>query len=192
MLDITFFRDLSYLKRGTDQQQDAYRVLTSYRILEPLIQVDPVLVGTVPLALNIPGSDLDIVCEVHDPDVFAEDVGSMYAGFDDYETEIGSTRGIPFVCIRFTCEGWPIEIFGQPVPVSQQNGYRHMVAEYRILQLIGPAGKERLLRHKLNGEKTEPAFAQYLQLSGDPYEAMLELADADDAALRALTDALEI
>jgi hypothetical protein len=37
---------------------------------------------------------------------------------------------------------------------------------------------------KLAGIKTEPAFAQYFRLAGDPYEALVQLSYLDDEALR--------
>jgi len=37
---------------------------------------------------------------------------------------------------------------------------------------------------KLAGSKTEPAFAQYFKLEGDPYEVLVQLSYLDDEALR--------
>nr|WP_195571301.1 DUF4269 domain-containing protein [Paenibacillus sp. 1001270B_150601_E10] len=42
---------------------------------------------------------------------------------------------------------------------------------------------------KRAGLKTEPAFAQWLGLSGDPYEAILHLEQIEDAALKRIVSA---
>jgi hypothetical protein len=70
---------------------------------------------------------------------------------------------------------WPIEIFGQPVPTINQNGYRHMVIEARLLEIFGDSFRHQIIDLKSNGMKTEPAFAQLLKLEGNPYEAILRL-----------------
>ena len=47
------FRDLSYLKTGNLKQQAAFHVLTKHRILENLAEFDPILVGTIPINIDI-------------------------------------------------------------------------------------------------------------------------------------------
>jgi hypothetical protein len=59
-----------------------------------------------------------------------------------------------------------------------------MEAERRLLQLGGSAAREQVLALKQAGLKTEPAFAAWLRLSGDPYEALLALARLNDEELR--------
>jgi hypothetical protein len=71
----------------------------------------------------------------------------------------------------------PLELFAQSRPTEEQNAYRHMVAEARLLR---EGGEEALIaiRHmKQEGMKTEPAFGQYFHLDDDPYETLLTLAD---------------
>ena len=76
---------------------------------------------------------------------------------------------------RFRFEGMVFEVFGQPVPVRRQNGYRHMVVEEMLLRRKGEEFRHRIVARKRAGEKTELAFAAELSLEGDPYEALLEL-----------------
>lgn len=45
-----------------------------------------------------------------------------------------------------------------------------------MLQLWGEAGHREIRKLKLEGCKTEPAFAAVLGLQGDPYDEMLHLA----------------
>ncbi|WP_025692339.1 DUF4269 domain-containing protein [Paenibacillus zanthoxyli] len=95
-------------------------------------------------------------------------------------------NGKPRVVARFTAGKWPVEIFGQPVPVNRQNGYIHMSVEARILDILGEGFRERVRLLKAEGIKTEPAFAQLLALEGDPYEALLQLEPLDRRELEAL------
>ena len=52
-----------------------------------------------------------------------------------------------------------------------------MLAEARILALLGPDFAKRVRALKRQNIKTEPAFAQLLRLSGDPYIGVAELAN---------------
>ena len=66
------FLDISYLKSGNERQKKAYHVLTDNNILEKLAFYHPILVGTIPININIESSDLDIICEVYDNDEFID------------------------------------------------------------------------------------------------------------------------
>jgi hypothetical protein len=43
-------------------------------LFDILLAYDPVLAGTIPLDVDVPGSDLDIICCCADTDVFAAEV----------------------------------------------------------------------------------------------------------------------
>lgn len=91
--------------------------------------------------------------------------------------------GLETTFVSFVSDGFCVEIFGQPQPVLQQNGYCHMLIEQRLLALGGEALRAEIRRLKTLGMKTEPAFAHYLALAGDPFAAMLELSSFSDAEL---------
>jgi len=56
------FEKIDYLKNGSERQKSAYQILTKYRILEKLADFNPILTGTIPINIDIPESDLDIIC----------------------------------------------------------------------------------------------------------------------------------
>jgi hypothetical protein len=58
----TDWKDVTYLLHGTVTQRAAYAALAALQVFSLLQDFDPVLVGTIPLNIDIPGSDLDIVC----------------------------------------------------------------------------------------------------------------------------------
>jgi hypothetical protein len=70
-------------------------------------------------------------------------------------------------------EEFPIEIFGQNKPTIEQNAYRHMIAEYKILEEKGEEFKQKIIELKKQGIKTEPAFGMLLGLE-NPYEDLLK------------------
>ena len=177
------WHDSTYLRRGSAPQRRAYAVLRRHALLGRLRGYDPVLVGTFPLDLTVPGSDLDIICGVADWAAFRR-VLTGFAAFSGYAVRPAATTE-PALVASFEVEGLAVEVFGQALPTASQNGYRHMVVEARLLALGGAALRQRVLALKAGEVKTEPAFAQVLGLAGDPYEALLTLEAYDEAGLRA-------
>lgn len=108
-------------------------------------------------------------------EAFAAKVARHFGDRDDYCCESRTVRGIPRIKINFSEREWPIELFGQPCSTKHQNGYLHMIIEAELLDLLGDDFRKRVIELKSAGLKTEPAFAQLLNLKGDPYEAMLTL-----------------
>lgn len=148
-----------------------------------MAQYTPVLTGTIPIDLDIETSDLDIVFEAHDLDVFEREVARLYGDFPGFEAHRAESMGLPASVINFATDRFPIQFFAQPLPVTRQRAYRHMMVEARLLRLAGKSARVAIRTLKKQGIKTEPAFARYFDLSGDPYETLYQLADADDAHL---------
>jgi hypothetical protein len=76
--------------------------------------------------------------------------------------------------MNFRLEEFSIEIFGQNRPATKQNAYLHMIAEYKILQEKGEDFKQKIIKLKKQGIKTEPAFGILLNLE-NPYEDLLKM-----------------
>jgi len=81
-----------------------------------------------------------------------------------------------------------IEIYAQSLDSCKQNGYRHMVVEDRILRLGGERTREEIIILKKSGLKTEPAFARYLGIYGNPYDELLKLEEYSDKKIRDMLD----
>lgn len=175
--------ELHKLKSGTALQQEVYELVCRHRFMEMLHAYHPLLVGTVPLDIQVPGSDLDLICEVRDFATFRREAHTHFGHYPGYAVQEREVDGVPRIKVNFHCEHWPIELFGQPVPTPQQNGYRHMMIEARLLSLYGEDFKQRIIHLKQNGLKTEPAFAKVLHLEGDPYIELLKLEGKTDAEL---------
>ncbi|MGN7470471.1 DUF4269 domain-containing protein [Brevibacillus sp. SAFN-007a] len=181
------WRDLSYLHSGTPKQKAAGRAIEQSAIMQRLQAFDPVLTGTIPLDIDIATSDLDIICESHDLDQFAEAARASYATHEGYKEARLLVQDVPTCLIAFFAYGFWFELFAQPRPIEQQNAYRHMVVEHRLLLLGGADALRGIRQFKQNGLKTEPAFASYFNISGDdPYQALLDVEKWTDEQLRAL------
>lgn len=167
------FLNISYLQSGNEKQQKAYQVLTAHQVLEKLTAFTPVLAGTIPINIDTEISDLDIICHVQDKTAFTKALTDHFQNEKDFM--ITANPGFQSVKANFFIDGFEFEIFGQPIPTIQQKAYRHMLIEHQILLEKGESFRQEIISLKKQGIKTEPAFAQLLGLSGDPYEAILRL-----------------
>jgi len=180
------WKDIQYLQTGSPAQRAAHATLQQHAVLAALQVYDPILVGTFPLDIMVAGSDLDIVCEVHDCVEFSQRVGQHFSHCSAYSFQSLRSREPPCWVASFYLEGIEVELFGQPLPTKQQNGYRHLVVEARLLAAGGTTLQEKVRDLKAQGVKTEPAFAKLLALPGDPYQALLNLETYSDQELRQL------
>lgn len=170
---MTDFLNINYLKSGTERQQKAFEVLNENLILQKLSEFKPVLIGTIPINIDIASSDLDIACYWENKNHFIEIVKRNFSEerhFQIFEREI---NGFESVVANFFLDDFEIEIFGQNLPVSEQFGYRHLLIEAEILNKYGEDFRRKIIELKKSGLKTEPAFAQLLDLKGDSYQALL-------------------
>jgi hypothetical protein len=169
------FENIAYLQSGSPIQLQVFNILTNSKILYHLQNFRPVLTGTLPLDLFIPGkSDLDIIIQSDRLQIVEQSLLSTFASKKKLSTKLMMVRKRPTLVCRFIQQDFPIEIFCQPVPVRQQLAYRHMIIEHWLLNTKGASFRKQVLELKQNGVKTEPAFAQLLNLEGDPYNALLK------------------
>ena len=117
--------------------------------------------------------------------VFAEIIQAKFGRHHAFEIRDIQHLSEPACVAKFHALAWDIELFCQTMPTREQWGARHFYIERRLLKLF-PALKSKVIALKQEGIKTEPAFAQLLDLKGDPYEAMLELEPLSDEALTKL------
>ena len=96
--------------------------VTSSAVMELLKPFDPRIVGTRPLGIAVPGSDIDIVCHAPDPNAFADIVWTHYQSTDDFVLSRWTSGTRPAIA-RFVWDGWPFELFGDLRPVDQQQGW---------------------------------------------------------------------
>lgn len=179
------FSSLDYLRCGNDLQRRSYEMLEREGIFRKLAPYGPLLAGTIPICIDVEGSDLDIVCRTGDADGFALFANVKFGHYDGFSSSVHDD-GVA-VC-RFECDGIPVEIYASDIEPSRSNAYRHMLVEERVLRLLGETFRSEVVRLKRQGMKTEPAFAVLLGMGGDPYEGMLRLETLSDTDIRIMAE----
>ena len=175
--------DIQYLRNGNDIQRKCYSVLTELEILPLLSKYDPVVVGTIPIEIDIEGSDVDIICSVSDLTGFRELICHNFSGCHFFADKINDDMYVA----DFEYSGIKIEIYAEDCPTQMQAGYRHMIVENRILSLGGCKFKGKVIEVKKRGIKTEPAFGKLLGLE-NPYTDLLDLEKLSDDELGTLME----
>ena len=168
------FDNIEYLQYGTNRQRQAYAVLTDNQILSKLKRFDPILVGTIPINIDIETSDLDIICCFEDKQAFQELIRDNFKNERNFTLREQLRLDTWTIVVNFFLDDFEIEIFGQNIPTKQQFAYRHLIVEHTLLSKHGEEFRKQIIQLKQQGEKTEPAFALALGLTGDPYTELLK------------------
>lgn len=167
------FTKPNYLKSGNPKQKKIYHIVNELRIFEILHEFKPVIVGTIPIEIDLPNSDIDIICEVKDLQKFKILLTKSFNAFDSFVVKEKLIRGIKTVITSFVYLNFKLEFFGQDKPTIEQYAYRHMIIEHQILKQKPELFRQRIIELKYEGYNTEEAFAELLNLKGDPFEALL-------------------
>lgn len=168
------FKNIEYLKNGNSRQKMAYSDLMELKIFEKLKKFNPLLTGTIPIEIDLPESDLDIICQCENHNEFTVLLSNFFSDYDDFEIKTYFRDEVETTVARFRTENFLIEIFGQNISTEEQNAYMHMIAEYNILRKNNFEFRNKIIQLKSEGFKTEPAFAKLLGLDGDPYKELLK------------------
>ncbi|MDQ1769694.1 DUF4269 domain-containing protein [Labilibaculum sp. A4] len=177
------WQDISYLNSGSAIQKRAFKCLNKLQVFNLLAEYSPILTGTIPIGISIDSSDLDITCRFMDADKFERKMENLFRDQTDFKIQQKEKNGYWVVVASFTYQDFPFEIFGSLFPPTDQNSYRHMLIEHRILQLLGEDFKQKVIQLKKEGLKTEPAFAKLLKLKGDPYQQLLNMEGVTDSEI---------
>ncbi|WXR62615.1 DUF4269 domain-containing protein [Peptostreptococcaceae bacterium AGR-M142] len=175
------FEGIGYLKYGNEKQIISYEILRDINIFKILKEYQPVLVGTIPIDIDTDTSDLDIVCKVDDFFEFKKLLKENFSKFKNFKIKFDEEKQI-MIC-NFFISDMEIEIYSSKLDSKKTNGYRHMIIEHRILNLLNLEFKEQIIELKKNGLKTEPAFGKLLGMD-NPYEELLLLENLNDEELK--------
>jgi len=168
------FDNIGYLQNGNSRQQKAYSTLMDKQIFSKLRGYSPILVGTIPIRIDIENSDLDIICFFDDEQEFQRELTDKFGHEKNFKIRAKQNSDTWTIVTNFDVEDFEIEIFGQNIPTKQQYAYRHLIIEHKLLIKNGEDFRQQIIKLKRQGHKTEPAFAIALDLSGDPYMELLK------------------
>lgn len=127
----------------------------------------PLVSGTIPLGIDIKSSDLDVLMVTNDFDQLAAKINIE---FPAAKIQIRENN----LVANFTYQNLPIEIYAEEKHPLRQKAHRHLRVENRIIKLLGKDFKQRIIQHKMDGLKTEPAFGKELNLKNS-YDDLLEM-----------------
>jgi len=167
-------------------QAGVYAILMAHEVLERLSAFDAVWVGSTALDVHLRDADLDICCSAKgDLDGFAATLKAEFGAQPKFKLDRKAYRGQPSCIARFELSGQAIEIWGHDHPVEDHEFYRFFKVEERLLRFGGDDLRAAIRELKEDGLSTEAAFAEALELEGDPEEALLGLYEADAMTLLA-------
>jgi hypothetical protein len=139
------------------------------------------IIGTLPLGVDTPASDVDIAVEAADLDALSTHLRAHWPMATQHRHTL---RGQPCLVFLLPTPARPLELFASPQPLPEHWGYRHFRLEARLLRLLGAPLRQQVQALRAAGLKTEPAFAAALGLvAADPYAALLVLEGASDLSL---------
>jgi hypothetical protein len=167
------YESIDYLRIGNEKQRHAYNVLTKNEIFIKLHRFDPILVGTIPINIDIEDSDLDIICYCKNQHEFARILKDNFGSLKEFNMSQDKKEHHRPIIASFSLDNFRVEIFGQDIPTKQQVAYRHMLIEDKLLRKRGRSFRQKIINLKRQGVKTEQAFGILLGLTGNAYEELL-------------------
>lgn len=169
-----------------ENQSSLFSAIKSSNILKDLKPFNPIVVGTFPLGLHMEHSDVDVALSHTNLQEVQETCLKCYSHLPGFQMHTACILERDRLVVRFQWEGIAFELFAQTQPTFSQNGYRHMIIEERLLKVGGSEFFERVLSLRKQGLKTEPAFAEAMDLKDpDAYAGLLALWQETDEQLLA-------
>ncbi len=178
---------LERMRAGDERQRAAAAAVDGLGVLETLDDLDPRLCGTLPIGVHRPLSDVDVALYAPEIGVVHDRLAGLYSERARFSIFSPGLADRPYLVCSFLFSGVPFELYAAPVPTARQAAVLHLQVEDRLLSLLGDPLRRAVVALRAAGEKTEPAFARALGLVGDPYFALLALADESDEKLAALS-----
>lgn len=169
-----------------EQNQTAFAVLNRSCLMEKLKGMQLFIAGTFPLALDVKGSDIDVLVSTADTKRLAEELHRNFGHCQDYSVSHFRDSGYDTSIASFVYDDLTIEIYASEQPLFQQSAFRHFRVEERLLGLGGPEFYRKLRKFRDHGYKTEAAFAKALGLPGDPFDAIDQLYSLSESSLEEL------
>lgn len=171
-----YFINLEYKHSPTPMQSKALECLAKLNLFHDLKEFCPVFAGTIPLDIDIQGSDIDIICQVTDFARFQTRLRECFEAYQNFIITESYGSNSRHSISQFDAHTFRIEIYGEQKPVTEQNGFLHLVAEAKLLEIGGPSSKDEIRKIKNQGHKTEPAFAEFFKINGNAYTELVKLA----------------
>ena len=167
------WRCFNYLRFGTAKQQQAFVAISESGIIEKLRAYDPAIVSTICIDIDVDSSDIDIICQHQDAKEFRDTISACFSTHQKFKW-LQSSSSSSAVVAEFELGGLMFEVYGDTLPVSSQNAYKHLSVMAKLLDHAGAQLRSDVRSLKSQGIKSEAAFCKCLRIEGDPYIVILE------------------
>lgn len=163
------FEDIAFLKNGNERQRQAYYILSVHQLLSKLYPFQPIVVGSLPIGVDIPGSALKISCSCQNRSKLKQVLAAEFSQYTDFLLSEKSDK----IKASYYIDGLKVEVLGHSLPTHQQLAYRLLLIENYLLRTYGEPLQEQVIAFKLQGMSTETAFARAMGLLGNSHLALL-------------------
>lgn len=159
-----------------ENNRSIFNNLKKLNILKDFKKHKALVAGTFPLGLNVADSDIDILLTSEDLKYTLSELKSKYGSYDEFKYEYVEAQSLDSLVVNFKFEGIEYEVFVQETSSVQQWAYKHFLIEERLLKYGGSPFKEKVLKLRQQGFKTEAAFCEALNIKyTNPFDSLLEL-----------------
>ena len=158
----------------------AQQALEQTGILNRLVHYRPTVVSTIWIGFDTADSDIDILCHSENLQQFLTSAREHYGKESGFRAQLREDHALA----RFTRASFLFELYCSVLPIESQLGYRHFQVMTRLETTLGQIASDAVRKRKSCGLSTEEAIADWLQLSGDPYQAVLQLEEWSPKRIR--------
>lgn len=166
-----------------EKNQAVLAAVESLGVFKEFACFNPQISGSVPLGISGEGGDVDILFDVKDFNQFKDSVLDLRSRVKNFEIKTIPLQSEPCVFLSFNFNGNDFEWVGQNKCSLKQRAHQHLLIEARLLNIAGPQSIKDIAQIKQEGLKTEPAFAKYFGIEGDPYLRLLEISQESEQFL---------
>jgi predicted metalloenzyme YecM len=149
--------------------------LNETNILKLLKPWDVLLSGSIPIGVDIIGSDLDLLLRADHIEIASKTISELLIEHNIVKniiwTPSHSVHGLSMTA-NLTAGHINVELFLCSENPLDQNGHRHLLSEYKLLVEHGEQLRNQVKKWKHLGLSTEESFAKALSMDGDPYMAL--------------------
>ncbi len=152
-------------------------------VLNTLSPFNPLIVGTLPLDIHTPSSDVDIIFSHTDLSQLKEILVKNYSHLDKFSIDFKPDKTPNYILANFQFNNTLFELYGSTTPTLEQRAFKHFNLQERLLKIGCTKFKQQIKTLRKKGFKTEPAFASAMNIKGDPYENLLDLYNSSELSL---------
>lgn len=181
-----------------EKNEVLFSSLRKNQILSLLRKYNPLVVGTFPLGIHTSTSDVDICLTFDNENDFVASMNSLFAEKPAFLLKSINLKSGPAILVQFKVDEIPYELVAQRVSSEKQTAFQHFQIEEKILKYVqytqvnhkeAISFADKLIKLRRSGLKTEPSFAELLNLANDGYDELLTLNKLSIFELRNFLDA---